>query len=630
MSCPSDVAIGEQWNTRWLMEFDDEFKDAELMPIADTFVSRPSGLVVSRQKVLGGGSSSHALLHSLNQAIMNVAFVEGDNRLKSISDVWLLKHSPRIKTSYADVLNQTLTFWNQVYVVGLAVVLFMWCGVVVVHYRREIAHRQFRAGLMVAMGLHRGRFSQAELTKAVSKFFHGMDKDGSGTIDAQELVDELGARGMLMEDAAIAIIFAEGDDYFRESEHWQNVLQNSSSKDVEKRRFPNKQIDEAMFQKICLELVLKETQSSLTDPLQQVHLENAMLHIMDRFLSIQKEIQSLQQQRPPSDLHANNAKISSSEVSSEAKQYVTVSKGEDDNKMTKQSQSSSVHANSFTPPITSSDISLHSNPITFLNDRQNGDPGKHAHQASGGEGELGGDLDNDHPFATPNREFRGDVHMRRQRPSSSHNDHNMHQQRQSESQRISLYEPPHDYMERPMSAAVYRRVPYKDSPSSFNTNPRPYFDDPSRVSVRSGSITLVNNRVKAEHSVELKDRLEYHGRRNGWEGEEGDPMGGRREGRRSHGKSQHSPSGSGRERGGKPEDDIRAQPAFQDHNGWDRGERDLDAVQGERSNQLGNASGDFTQNRTRFNPLNPATNPRRASLECAGGDGSGDVRFDVH
>ena len=173
-------------------------------------------------------------------------------------------------------------------------------------------------------------------------------------------------------------------------------------------------------------------------------------------------------------------------------------------------------------------------------------------------------------------------------------------------------------------------MPDKDSPSSFNTNPRPYFDDPSRVSVRSGSITLVNNRVKAEHSVELKDSIEDKATRNGWEGEEGDPMGSRREGRRSHGKSQHSPSGSGRERGGKPEDDMRAQPAFQDHNGWDRGEGDLDAVKGERSNQLGNASGDFTQNRTRFNPLNPATNPRRASLECAGGDGSGDVRFDVH
>jgi hypothetical protein len=206
----------------------------------------------------------------------------------------------------------------------------------------------------------------------------------------------------------------------------------------------------------------------------------------------------------------------------------------------------------------------------------------------------------------------------------------MHQQRQRESHRISLYEPPHDYMERPISSAVYRRVPYKDSPGSFNTNPRPYVDDPSRVSVRSGSITLVNNRVKAEHSVELKDRLEYHGRKNGWEGQEGDTMGGRREGKRSHGKSQHSPSESGRELGGKPEGDIRAQPAFQDHNGWDRSERDLDAVKGEESNQLGNASGDIKQNRTRLNPLNPATNPRRASLECAVSDGSGDVRFDIH
>jgi hypothetical protein len=61
------------------------------------------------------------------------------------------------------------------------------------------------------------------------------------------------------------------------------------------------------------------------------------------------------------------------------------------------------------------------------------------HQTSGGEGELWGDLDNDHPFPTPNR---GDVHIRQQGHSSSHNDHNMHQQSQSESHRISLYESP--------------------------------------------------------------------------------------------------------------------------------------------------------------------------------------------
>jgi ABC-type amino acid transport substrate-binding protein len=119
------VAVDEQWHARWLIGNDDRFKTQNLIPVGDTFSSKAHVLAISRPVQAGGGKGQNAILHTLNQAIANLIFGSRRPAFESIYNSWILKHPPRITTSYSVALKDALYKWNTIYTLGTNILCHM-------------------------------------------------------------------------------------------------------------------------------------------------------------------------------------------------------------------------------------------------------------------------------------------------------------------------------------------------------------------------------------------------------------------------------------------------------------------------------------------------------------------------
>jgi ABC-type amino acid transport substrate-binding protein len=112
------VAVDEQWHARWLIQHDDRFKTQNLIPVGETFSSKAHVLAISRPVQAGGGRGSHAILHTLNQAVANLMFGSRRGAFEAIYNAWMLKHPPKNTVSYSAALKMALIKWNTIYSLG--------------------------------------------------------------------------------------------------------------------------------------------------------------------------------------------------------------------------------------------------------------------------------------------------------------------------------------------------------------------------------------------------------------------------------------------------------------------------------------------------------------------------------
>ena len=99
-----------------------------MLPVGDVFAEKPRALAVSRQAQPGGDGykRSHAILPTINQAVMRIMYGSGKTRFESIHNSWMLQYDPVTVTPYAEVIKDALYFWNWVYGMGLLIFMCMW------------------------------------------------------------------------------------------------------------------------------------------------------------------------------------------------------------------------------------------------------------------------------------------------------------------------------------------------------------------------------------------------------------------------------------------------------------------------------------------------------------------------
>ena len=182
-----EVAVDEQWSARWQIEHEASLKGHNLLPVGDVFSAKPRAFIISRQALAGGGTRSHTILPTLSQAVTRLMWEDG-GRFQTVYLAWMLQHDPTVMESYSDAIQAALYFWNWVYGMGLAAFMLLWSGCVLIHYRKEIAQRRVKDGLIMAMGLG-AKFTQKELREAAHSFFRAVDVDGYATV-ARILCDE--------------------------------------------------------------------------------------------------------------------------------------------------------------------------------------------------------------------------------------------------------------------------------------------------------------------------------------------------------------------------------------------------------------------------------------------------------
>lgn len=310
-----DIAVDDEWHTRWLIENDAEFKDWNLLPVGAVIGARPRAFGVSRRQLVEGSASqnySHPILRVLNPAVVHFAFDAGQGRFQSISSAWMLDYEPLLTVTYAEALSEALNYWNTVYGIGLSGFIMLWGMFVYIHYRKLIADRRVREGMLLAMGLDH-KFSQRELRDAALKFFHEVDTDGSETVDASELVEKLQQKGMVLQPEDLDMIFDEGvaadytfagDDLALNASSMKNIFASSST------RRKDRHLDVKQFQTVVLKLAMgtqSEQNTELTAPVLQVHLEQAMLELKDHLHYIERKINQVtlkgEKRRHPASEH---------------------------------------------------------------------------------------------------------------------------------------------------------------------------------------------------------------------------------------------------------------------------------------------------------------------------------------
>ena len=112
------VAVDERWHARWLIQHDDRFKAQNLIPVGETFSSKAHVLAISRPVQAGGGKGSHAILHTLNQAVANLVYGSRRGAFEAIYNFWMLEPPPQNTVSFPAALKLALIKWNGIYCLG--------------------------------------------------------------------------------------------------------------------------------------------------------------------------------------------------------------------------------------------------------------------------------------------------------------------------------------------------------------------------------------------------------------------------------------------------------------------------------------------------------------------------------